>query len=54
MPFKPKNDRKINCDKRILITLDNQHDDVIKKINYDKNIIIPSLKSEKKYGKKNY
>ena len=52
MPFKPKNDRKINCDKRNLITLDNQHDDVIKKINYNENIIIPSLKSEKKIWKK--
>ena len=48
MPFKPKNDKKIRYRDKDLITLDNTHNNIKKKINENRNITIPNLKAEKK------
>lgn len=48
MPFKPKNDKKIRYRDKDLITLDNTHNNIKKKINENRNVTIPNLKAEKK------
>ena len=50
--FKPKNTKKIIINDKSNITLDNKHNEIIKKINHNTNIELPKLKKELKKEKK--
>jgi hypothetical protein len=50
--FKPKTNKKIKCNKKNSITLDNKHKEFLNEFSKDENNVLPELKNEKNILKK--
>ena len=46
MPFKPKTSKKIEVNKKHIVTLDSKHSEMIEKFNYQEEEELPKLKEQ--------
>ena len=46
MPFKPKTSKKIQVNKKHIVTLDSKHSEMIEKFNYQEEEELPKLKEQ--------